>query len=785
MRSYTQKQPTAKTLYTPSVNLPPLPFVVLDTETTGFVPRVNRVIEFASVLVGSGHVIEEFETLISIPEDVPPTVRVLTRITPAMLVGKPTFESLRETIRERIGLNGLIVGQNVGFDIRMLKGEGIDLTDRPWIDTSMLASLVFPELASYSLGYVSTILKLRHDPVHRALGDVHATLELFAKCWERICELPHDELRALYEIFSLSSEGYRLLADALPTKPASKQPKWLASGTRPTRAKRQVSGDRISLHPSSRPGVTLIEDSLAPTTLQRLLDTALAAKEAPTWIVMKNLEASVRGLTMPARTTDVIRSGGPAEGVRVISPAPLLLDPQAQETLLLQQSFTSDEATLAVKLHWYRPLAHRDFPLHGEERSVWYGKLACTEDSQTYHKQFENLPNVVLIDHQQLLSILEDPEHPGNKALSPLTQLLFADASMLEDTATKAFRWQAVLDHLRAAAEGRADLTSYLDLLQLWIERVRAFQDVRYLTSMDLETSEAKALRERLAPFLVDSALPELARRSLADLEQILTPSLLSHRIAWIDQRQGGSQSVQSVPERIGPMLSSLVYERFPTMLVTPTGSASTLREILPQTDLKAENPFPPFDLPLAIRTDLNLDDLLRSPPQGKTVVLIASRRVIEEKFVEFTPPLEERGVTLICQNLSGGLERMTAEFLAAQAPALWLLTPWSFEEVELPAETVDRLVIASLPFDHPSHTVLSRRAAHYPNAFEDYFLPRLEHRLFRLLRTFCRHRTFLGDVLVTDDRLKSKPYGKRVMAFLKQFAREGEETGKAQMGLF
>jgi len=774
-------------LYPHFVKLPNLSFVVLDTETTGFVPRVNRVIEFASVRVQGGKMLEEYETLVSIPEDIPPTVQVLTHITPPMLAGKPTFDQVCEMIRSKIGENTLIVGQNVGFDIRMLKGEGIDLTERAWIDTSMLASLVFPELPSYSLGYVSTILKLNHDPVHRALGDVHATLELFGKCWERLHELPPDELRILFEIFSQSSPGYRRLAEVLPTVPAGKRPKWMLSGTRPSRGKKQASGDRVSLPESQKPGVMLIEDSLAPQTLQRIVDTALAAKE-PTWIVVKNLEASVRGLTLPARTAELVRSGGPEDKVAVLMPAPLLLNPEAAETLLLQQAFTSDEATLAVKLRWYRPRAHRDLPVHGEERAVWYGKLACTETTPTYHRQFNPAPHVALIDHQQILSILENPDHPGRSALTPQTRLLITDASMLEDTATKAFKWQAVLDHLRAAAEGRADLTGFLDLLQLWIERVRAFQDVRYLTGQDLDTKETRLLRERLAPFIADETLPELPRRDLADLERILTPELLSHRIAWIEQRQGGSQSIQSVPERIGPLLSSLLYEEHPTVLSVPPGSNATLREILPQTDLRAAQPFPPSLIPLSIRTDIALDDLLRNPPPGKSVILVGSRRIIEEKYVEYTAELEKKGVEMICQNLSGGLERMTAEFLAAPAPALWLITPWGYEDVDLPAEIVDRLIIASLPFDHPSHTVLSRRAAHYPNAFEDYFLPRLEHRLFRLLRTFCRHRTFHGEVLVTDDRLKTKSYGKRVMAYLRQFAHEENTapgTGKPQMELF
>src|SRR5688572_15343674 len=106
--------------------LPDLDLVVLDTETTGFIPKVNRVIEFASVRVRGGEVIDTYEQLIAIPDEVPQIVQVLTRIKPDTLAGKPPMDDVREAIAAHIGEETLIVGQNVGFDIRMLRGEGID-----------------------------------------------------------------------------------------------------------------------------------------------------------------------------------------------------------------------------------------------------------------------------------------------------------------------------------------------------------------------------------------------------------------------------------------------------------------------------------------------------------------------------------------------------------------------------------------------------------------------------------------------------------------------------------
>ena len=164
---------------------------------------------------------------------------------------------------------------------------------------------------------------------------------------------------------------------------------------------------------------------------------------------------------------------------------------------------------------------------------------------------------------------------------------------------------------------------------------------------------------------------------------------------------------------------------------------------------------------------------MLEEPPEGKTIFLLSSKRSIEMMFIKFMEKMEAKGVTMLCQGMSGGQGRMEAEFLSAQGKTVWLLTPWTYEGTDLPRGSVDHLVLESLPFDHPNHAVLSRRALHFKNAFMQYFVPRLQHRLFRLLRTFRRHARDGGDVCVLDQRLFSKDYGRAVRGYLSRFAAE------------
>jgi DNA polymerase III epsilon subunit-like protein len=296
------------------MKLPPLPLVVLDTETTGFVPKVHRVIEFASMEARDGKMTEEYEQLFQ-HDEVPPTVEVLTRIKTPDLQNKPSFAETEPTIRKHLPEDALLVGQNIPFDIGMLKGEGIDLTARPWIDTSMLASLVFPELESYSLGYLSKVLELNHDPPHRALGDVRATAELLAKCWERLQTLPKELQDLAAGIMERAPEGYKKLFSILPKATAKKDPAWL-------RWKEDHAKDAgiagIDLPSADKGKPTLMDEPLDPSHLISVIEGALKGKSTRTWIAVKNLHATLR--TLPE---SVIKK------IRVLYPPHVLIDVDA------------------------------------------------------------------------------------------------------------------------------------------------------------------------------------------------------------------------------------------------------------------------------------------------------------------------------------------------------------------------------------------------------------------------------------------------------------------------
>lgn len=715
---------------------------------------MHSVVEFAAVRVEGGEEAATCEELFAPRDEMPPHVEVLTRIRPSDLAGKPAFGERLEQLQACIGEETVIVGQNIGFDIGMLKGEGLDLSSRPSIDTSILASLAFPEERSFSLGHLSRTLGLPHAPVHRAMGDVRATLALFERCMERLVALPPELLRPARDILARSSAGYRLLADALGEGIPGPRPHWLACG-RPCHG--TAGEEHVRLQPQSPGTVELLQDDTNPALLSCLLQPAEGV--ARRWIGVKNLESALKVVPTHA-------------DMRVIYPPFLLLNPEARAALLAQESFTSDEATLAVKLLWHEPAVRSQVPIHGDERAVWNGKLACTSTSPTYARQFEDMPQAVLLDHDQLLGMLADPSHPGSAALAQGAHVLVDDASMLEDTATRAYGHECAMDDLRAASGGSPSLTRLTDLAQIWMGKRRGQEETHYLTAADLRHEETVQLRALCDALRADEVLPGLVRQQLAELSAILACQPDTH-ILWMEKRRNGADFLHAVPKRISDTLRTHLYASHPTTLIVPPGPPEHLRPILgagAQTVLTTTD-HDAVAFAVSCEQERTAQQILADPPAGKTVVLLGSKRLIEMAFVEHTERLEEKGVTLICQGLSGGQNRMEAEFISAQEPALWLLTPWTYEGTDLPSGTLQHLVIDTLPFDFPGHAVLGKRADEYANGFRDYLLPRMQQRLFRLLRTFRRHAVDGAEVLVLDKRLWSKEYGKGVLAYLQQFS--------------
>lgn len=160
-------------------------FIIVDTETTGLVPALDRIIEIGAVKVVNGQVMEEFDTLINPEIFVPVDTTSITGITSDMLSSSPKFEEVAPKFLDFLGNDFVFVAHNVEFDKGFVNESlmrcNLAKMDVPFLCTVDLAKHVHPNIAKYGLGNLASLFGVEMKTAHRAIDDAKATAELFIK----------------------------------------------------------------------------------------------------------------------------------------------------------------------------------------------------------------------------------------------------------------------------------------------------------------------------------------------------------------------------------------------------------------------------------------------------------------------------------------------------------------------------------------------------------------------------------------------------------------------------
>lgn len=156
-------------------------YCVLDLETTGFSPKIEKITEIGVMKIKDGKVIDTFSCFVNPEKPIPTRVVEVTNITDDMVKDAETidivFPKLLEFLKDTV-----LVAHNAEFDIGFLKhnakvlGYEFDFT---YIDTLTLSQELFPDYKSYKLGRIAKKLGIKVDVAHRALDDVDTTVKVF------------------------------------------------------------------------------------------------------------------------------------------------------------------------------------------------------------------------------------------------------------------------------------------------------------------------------------------------------------------------------------------------------------------------------------------------------------------------------------------------------------------------------------------------------------------------------------------------------------------------------
>jgi len=207
-------------------------FVVLDLETTGGSNRTDAITEVGAVKTRGGEQIGELATLVDPGTGLPPNIVALTGITTAMVTGAPRLPTVLPSVLEFLA-GSVLVAHNAPFDVGFLKSacerHGQVWPRPPVLCTARLARAVLTrdEAPSVRLSALARLFGANTVPIHRALADARATVDVLHGLMERVGNLG---VQSLEELLDLARESAphrptdaqrrkRTLADALPAAP--------------------------------------------------------------------------------------------------------------------------------------------------------------------------------------------------------------------------------------------------------------------------------------------------------------------------------------------------------------------------------------------------------------------------------------------------------------------------------------------------------------------------------------------------------------------------------------
>lgn len=159
-----------------------IPWIAIDTETTGREPGEHRIVELGCVLFERGVVTARHSWLINPERAIPEESVAVHGITDDDVADKPTFSAVAAEIATVLG-RGVPLAYNAEFDRAFLLAEFERLGQpdllpiaRPtvWVDPLSWARELQKEHKSRALGEVCERLGIRLERAHRATDDAEA-----------------------------------------------------------------------------------------------------------------------------------------------------------------------------------------------------------------------------------------------------------------------------------------------------------------------------------------------------------------------------------------------------------------------------------------------------------------------------------------------------------------------------------------------------------------------------------------------------------------------------------
>jgi Rad3-related DNA helicase len=150
----------------------------------------------------------------------------------------------------------------------------------------------------------------------------------------------------------------------------------------------------------------------------------------------------------------------------------------------------------------------------------------------------------------------------------------------------------------------------------------------------------------------------------------------------------------------------------------------------------------------------------------GRTLVLFTSHRQLREVHAALKHRTDLDELLILGQGIDGQRRHLLKSFEEAQRPLL-LGTASFWEGIDVPGERLSCVIMVRLPFPVPSEPVYAARAEQVRDAFAQLALPQAALRLKQGFGRLIRRSTDRGAVVILDNRILGKDYGKAFLDVL------------------
>lgn len=789
-------------------------YAVVDLEATGSGSDA-KIIQIGIVILENGEIKETYATDINPYEMLDYHIQELTGISNQQLAQAPDFGQVAGEIFDLIG-DAVFVAHNVRFDANLLAEalffEGYELRT-PRVDTVELAQVFFPQFEKYSLINLAQELNLDLEQAHTAISDAYATAQLLLKIEEKIASLPKQTVEQILTLGDHLIYESRLIIDEIFATMDASVPENIefVHGLALRKPQGQLEAYHLSDDFATNLALLELDERAEQAQFVQLIEERLKEEKGVHFIQAQAGIGKTYGYLLPLLARR-------KENLLITVPTKILQQQiMDKEGKKLQELFRISISSVKSPAHYLKLDSFWKSLERADENRllnrfkmqilVWLcetqtGDMDELRQKQRYQSYFDEIQHDGQLEDKSLFMDWDFWKRLQREAISSRV-LITNHAYFLSHLQSQGYLWQSrllVIDEAQKfllTAEDFAsqtiDLTAILQTLQSKKDKTEQLLDKRLLESTAFELNNlithyrSSGQRDLVPEQLrqIKQNLLEMKMEEFRDLARVLE----DYRQFWLEEHQLEDKRVSYLRASQEELLDvAPLLPQVKTFCISATLDLSkkvSLADLLGFKDVSFDRVshrhynnqelFLASDMPAILEKSREehaafiLEEIQALQSVGKPILVLFTSIAL---LLVVSALLDEKEIDHLAQHKHGPEASLKRRFEKGESQLL-LGTGVFWEGVDFANQEEMVLVITRLPFDNPKdrfvRKVNDRLRREGKNPFYDFSLPMMMVKLKQALGRTTRTTTQQSTVVILDNRLLTKRYGRHIIEFLQK----------------